>query len=551
MTATLSVVPPNPRSIPPTVGWVINSASVQRGRPRIVSGHAGLDRPVRWVHSGDLTSTVSLLRGGEVLLTTIAGVPEDPGEQRRLLDRATEAGLAGLIVELGDDGVLPDSVIAAATSRDLPVAVLHGIVSFSDVTEETHRHILANEPTVTHPTASADKRLINVMLAGGRVTELLDEFADIVHLPVILARHDGAVVAIAAHDSSSEELVTRWHARSNLFRGDDFELVDVPMRDGEIWGTLAVMTGALPFQHHDRAVMDRAAELVGIGLLRRREEEVLVARGCGEFIMSALSENADPDDLERRASQLGFADWEWLMPCVVRPGDALYTDEAAWATVARDISSELAGRKIPALVGSLLQDAGIAMIVSPRDGDRSAFATPELIRTIRRFVTRHLGETTDVVVSIGGVVHGWRTVRHVLVETLEVSRHGLPRGCDGWQDATAPDLEVLIRAMRDSTLLRRFVDRRLLPLIDHDRDRRSDLIKTLEALFAHDGNKADTARALHLERQSLYHRLSKIESIIGGSLADEDTRLGLHVALRTLRMSSLHSASVPKSAFWS
>ena len=46
---------------------------------------------------------------------------------------------------------------------------------------------------------------------------------------------------------------------------------------------------------------------------------------------------------------------------------------------------------------------------------------------------------------------------------------------------------------------------------------------------------AQAARALHLERQSLYLRLHRIEELLGVSLDDEDAVLGLHLALRALR----------------
>jgi purine catabolism regulator len=61
------------------------------------------------------------------------------------------------------------------------------------------------------------------------------------------------------------------------------------------------------------------------------------------------------------------------------------------------------------------------------------------------------------------------------------------------------------------------------------------LLETLEAYLAAGGRKAEAARALHLERQSLYLRLRRIEEALGVSLDDEDVVLGLHLAVRALR----------------
>ena len=69
------------------------------------------------------------------------------------------------------------------------------------------------------------------------------------------------------------------------------------------------------------------------------------------------------------------------------------------------------------------------------------------------------------------------------------------------------------------------------------------LLETLEAYLAAGGRKAQAARALHLERQSLYLRLRRIEELLGVSLDDEDAVLGLHLRLRALRSAAARGAA--------
>ncbi|HET9737005.1 MAG TPA: helix-turn-helix domain-containing protein, partial [Solirubrobacteraceae bacterium] len=72
------------------------------------------------------------------------------------------------------------------------------------------------------------------------------------------------------------------------------------------------------------------------------------------------------------------------------------------------------------------------------------------------------------------------------------------------------------------------------PLVAAGSARHRVLLDTLEAYLAAGGRKAQAARALHLERQSLYLRLHRIEELLDVSLDDEDTVLGLHLAIRAL-----------------
>ena len=89
--------------------------------------------------------------------------------------------------------------------------------------------------------------------------------------------------------------------------------------------------------------------------------------------------------------------------------------------------------------------------------------------------------------------------------------------------------------LRADPAMRGFVRRRLDPLIEYDREHRSQFAETLEAYLDHGGRMTETARALHLGRQSTYKRIARIEELLGGDLSDPELRLGLHLALRARR----------------
>jgi purine catabolism regulator len=97
---------------------------------------------------------------------------------------------------------------------------------------------------------------------------------------------------------------------------------------------------------------------------------------------------------------------------------------------------------------------------------------------------------------------------------------------------SGPSLRRLLWALRDEPALAAFVDQRLAPLRAYDARHRGELLKTLEIFCAHGGRKTETAKVLHLERQSLYKRLTRIEQLLEARLTEEDTLLGLHLALR-------------------
>jgi purine catabolism regulator len=112
-------------------------------------------------------------------------------------------------------------------------------------------------------------------------------------------------------------------------------------------------------------------------------------------------------------------------------------------------------------------------------------------------------------------------------------RDGPPRR---WHDATVVDVERLLWGLRDDERLAAFARGRLAPVLEHDSLRAAALLPTLQALCEHHWHKARAARALHIQRQSLYARMARLRGVLAADLDDPETRLGLELAVRALRV---------------
>ena len=69
------------------------------------------------------------------------------------------------------------------------------------------------------------------------------------------------------------------------------------------------------------------------------------------------------------------------------------------------------------------------------------------------------------------------------------------------------------------------------PLVEHDREYRTDLLGTLEAYLANDCNTNATARAVFAHRHTVAHRLDRVRELSGldPSVGEDRERLGLGV----------------------
>jgi sugar diacid utilization regulator len=82
--------------------------------------------------------------------------------------------------------------------------------------------------------------------------------------------------------------------------------------------------------------------------------------------------------------------------------------------------------------------------------------------------------------------------------------------------------------------VRSFMQEWLGELLDYDRTKRAELVKTLAHYLDCGGNYDLTAQSLQIHRSTLRYRLARIRDITGRDLQDVDTRLNLHLATRVL-----------------
>jgi purine catabolism regulator len=523
-----------------TVRAALALAPVRRGLPEVIASERNLDRPVRWVHAGEVPNMASLLKGGELLLTTGMGLQGGEAEQRRFIAELADRNVSALAIELGTTfAKVPAPLVEEADERGLPLVALHREVPFVEITEALHREIVNRQFVVMRRSDELHRRFTDLVLAGAGIPEVLSALAGAIANPVVLERAGQGVLFHATHHTPSGAVLAAWDAAAQGLAGAPQTFsVEVPTTGREAWGRLAAIAVDSPLDEFDGVAVERAVELIALALLRSRQEEVLAVRERGNFLGELLSGQIGESEAATRAAALGFdrrAPFLLAIAVIRAPrvaGTPAGNDDSAWAMVWRDVRRELAALGMPVIVGTRPAEGDVLLVVGLDDPERRAHVAERAAGLIHAAVERQLRTGDAAIVCVGGDARSWSGAADRLRDTIAATAAAATAPRRGWHDATRADLHQLMWALRDSDVLGAFVERRLAPLVEHDRNRKSKLLPTLEAYCAHGGRKAETARALHLERQSLYHRLERIEALLGEDLSDDDTVLALHLALR-------------------
>ncbi len=511
-----------------TVAEALALPALQRGLPEVLAGHGRLDRPIRWVHAGEVPNIASLLSGGELLLTTGMGFTGGDAQRRRFVVDLAKRGVAALVIELGTTlEAIPAPMIEAAARVELPLVALHREVAFVRVTESIHTELVNRQYGLLREGEEIKERLIAVMLDGDGLPELLRAFSGIVGNPVFLESAAGQLLFHAGHDDDLDA----WEGAGP---GVGLEQT-VPMGPDSQRGRLVVLPTRRRATELDVIALRHAAGIVALALLRAREEDELVVRERGNLLAELADGTVSGVQAARRARQMGFAPQaSWLLAVAI--DEAPPSPGPTRAALLADLQRELAGRATPLLSGERAVEGPLLGLVAvagePGDSSRRT-AAAQLVADVVTRVWARRRPGTRVVLGIDGPVD-WVGVGGALRVAARTAAAAASLPDRPWYDGGETELERLLWTIRGHGDLEEFVARNLGPLLAHDRERKLALLPTLEVLCAHGGHKAEAARELHLHRQALYHRISRIEALLGVDLSDPARLTTLHVALRAL-----------------
>ncbi|MFM9612297.1 transcriptional regulator [Streptomyces sp. V2] len=522
-----------------TVRRALELPGLRRGLPEVLAGAEALDRGVRWVHAGEVPHIASLLKGGELLLTTGYGLGTRPAEQRAFVRTLAERGIAALVVELGPRFTrLPAALIETARTTGLPLVQLHREVAFVTVTEEIHTEIVNGHYALLQRAEEVHRRCTDALLGGGGIPHVLGILGEFSDNPVFLETAEGHLLYAAGAGPEGADPLQVWER----LRGPGREapsgtvVVDVPSGSGgagsaAVRSRLVLLPVRAPLTPVHRIAAERAAGILAVVLMQARQEEELAARGRGDFLSDLAEGRIGVEDAPAQARVLGFKPGAGpLLPVVMRLGDP-------GALTARALAEELASLGVPVLLGVRPVEGRVLVLLGLRaEQDRAALAdraAAALHAGADRAGTRRPGSPPPVVVV--GVPGTWAAAAAGLHHATEAATaaQGLPP--QPWYDARHLDTDLLLWRLRDHPDLAAFVTRAIGALRSHDARAKPPLLPTLETYLAHAGRKAETARELHLNRQTLYNRLAKIGELLGTDLEDPQTVLTLSLALRARR----------------
>jgi PucR family transcriptional regulator, purine catabolism regulatory protein len=424
------------------------------------------------------------------------------------------------------------------------------------VAVETDAAIINRQFEQLRKVEAISRDFTSMLLRGVDLRMIVEHLARIVVNPVVLEDVAHQVVDFA--DSGHglvEEILCSWesHSRGRHQANGGSELgfassprcvcAVVRLRD-EDWGRLHVIELGKPLDEVDRGATDWAATAISVTLMSRQNVTAQTEHARRSFLGDILQSRVQgPKQLFHRARNLG-ADLEGrqLVTVVLGAGnlDELVTergytehDRQAVREALLDALRSAADRDGVSILPGLDGDRALAILGVPISAP-----TVKAVSDVARAAVKQAERGGDDLACFIGISEQATVVslRRAFDQATEAFEYGVRVGQPGVHHYADLGVHHLLLKMSDSPDLARFVESELRPLLEHDARGAICLLPTLRQYIMAGQNKSVAARALHIDRRTLYQRLSRIESVLGKPLAGHETTFRLAFAIQGLEV---------------
>ncbi|CUR55634.1 putative Transcriptional regulator, PucR family [metagenome] len=511
----------------PTLREVLAMPVLQRAAPEVLAGRRGLDNQVRWVHAAEVADIASLLRPGDLVLSTGIALPDSDSGQAEFAASLAEIPAAGLIIELGRRWTtLPPALVASCEQAGLPLVALTQVVKFAAITQAVGERVVDEQLAELRDAERVHETFTELGLAEAGPGEILAAVQRLAGSAVVLESDGHRVLDYLAGPGDVAGFLDDWQTRSRrvvlsgrtTWDPQNGWLVTRLGRRERGWGRLVLQSPTPPAQRLI-VLAERAAAALALHRLHDRDRDNLVRRTHHELLLALQSDPTDAEVL-RRCELAGFPTTRHQFVGVsIRP---LRTTRGSAPVLAATVHAAH-DMGVPALICELDRDILVLLALSP--GASEVAAVEKLADRVSRQHATVIGAGRAAPSS--SVID--RTLREAH-QVLDAIRPGTEstRVVHRLEDVHLRGLLTLFGADDRLSL---FVARELGSLQEYDDEHATDLTEVLRALVQHPTSKSDAAAAVHLSRPAFYARLARIESVLDVSLNDPDVRVSLHVAL--------------------
>lgn len=528
-------------------------------KARIVAGKNGLGRKIRWVHILEVSDFDTLIHGGEMILTTGVGLHWGEPSQTSFLKKLIDKGVSCLCIEIGSYfHSISEELIQLADQHDFPLIVFNETVRFVDITQDLHPLIINQHYKMLEHFEKISREFNRLALTSQGHTQILKLLSTSINAQVIVLPTKGNTEFYPLVSTDRQQKLTSY-LQSKLHLPSSQNRNDTPVQWGEnskrylvqpigamkqTWAQLILIVDERSVEEFDTLILDRAALALSQDYLRKRYIEERKLHKEHVWMDDLIHQRMDNEDQIKSLLGFPFREKKHIVyrVCVIQLNQEEHTEFEASKT---DEESTLL--HIALLVRSTFENYAfhpflttknnklIVLVVDLKENKLDKEQLKKVTQSLRTMFNKQ-SEKFKLEIGFGHTYSTFLEAHKSYQEAksmLRINDLPLPSTFHFYEDMGV--YRLLLHPENDKTL-QLYIDDYLKPLIEHDQIKGSQLLLTMKKYIELQFSKKLTADKLFITRQTLYHRLSTIEELLGEDYLSSDRRLAIEIALCAYQM---------------
>lgn len=530
----------------------ISSASVRNiltllvpREAHLVAGGEGLDRRVTWAtRMRARLPAFESVRGGELALLGLNQLRRLDETLPHLLKSLHRERVAAVAVAAPSLAALGPEALASADQLHIPLILLPADAPLEEIERDVITFVVSFRGEIERQASEISHQLMQLSIQGAGIEGVCTHLAQVCGKWVILQNADEETLFQTAPPDREEQALPAVLSDEALQK-QGLARVMLPIQiPHEVVGYLSLVGESGDFDHLERLIMGQVAPILSLEFARERERSKVESRYQSEAFMDVVQGNYQQiEEMQARARLLGH---DLSVPQAVAifelsPDELGYTTGGPHTQWSKRLREELLRAWPTAWV---IHEPRRVMALLPcvrNNNDNDAEAVPldehTLLSSLERAQARlqpqqarrqpfYSGGLGQIARDLHAVPQAWREAQ----QALEIGRRLFGEG--RLHSFTRLGIYRLLFPLYGEQILLDFYQETLGPLLDSENRSNQALLETLEGFFHCNGNLSETARTMHLHRNSLLYRLGRIEELLGRSLEDAELRLSLQIALK-------------------
>jgi PucR family transcriptional regulator, purine catabolism regulatory protein len=537
-------------------------------RLTIAGGKGGLDRVIKLVNVIEVPDIKDWLIDGEFLLTTGYSFREYPELLETLIPRMNETHSAALAIKTKrylDE--IPIEMINSANKYNIPLLEVPFDLSFSEIIAPILGVVFNKQYKILQKLEQAHKKLMDLALNGSPLEELCKETGKLISNPVAIVDREGILIVnddcpdkykfeLFFSDGSIE--IKKEKLRFGNIKEVKYSLEyasenDLPLTikairipiiaDKYEYGHMVAIINN-PIYEPDILTIERAATIAALEFTKRKaifEIEKSYYSDFLEILLSSDFENVDEIMHRGRVFNIDLG-----MPTAVIIINDNSLNEIADIKQHMSINGPRSKEDLLKAINSYLRlhdegnlIAGIKgnniVIVTGTDLSKTPGSLKDTVSALITYLCNSTGDTIQIKAGVGKAYPDIRMISRSYEEAREALK--IAQLSEQAHVVFFDNLGFYkILSEKNRGELERFVEELLQPVFDYDRQKKGDLIKTLETYFETNRNLKLTSTRLFTHYNTVLYRIKKIEELTDISLDSPENALNLEIAINILKL---------------